>query len=514
MGIKEEQKEKEKISILLEDLASLENYARDLFNFLPTPIFLLSSNKIILEANPAFEEITGLKTEEIIGKPIENFFDEGKAKELVEETLKFGFVKTKEETFFTKEKKSIPVSVSTLLRKSEDSEVIGFFFGIFDLREIKRKENDLIDIQKSLLNILEDTEESKKELERERNKTLTIINNFADGLLALDKNNCISLANAQAENLLRIKGNEIKGRSILELARNVNFRALINVLGRKIENIFRKEFSTKEGLTLEVSSVLMGPEEKELGSLIILHDISREKTIEKIKSEFVSLAAHQLRTPLSAIKWTLKMLLEGDLGKISKDQKEFVEKTYQSNERMISLINDLLDVTRIEEGRYLYKAALKNFKDVVVPVINASREEINRNKISLVFKKPKANLPKVNMDIEKMKLVVQNLIDNAVKYTPAGGKIVISLEADKSGKDLIFSIKDTGMGIPREQQSRVFTKFFRGSNAQRTDTEGTGLGLFISKNIIEAHDGRIWFESEEGKGTTFYLILPAGNKPA
>lgn len=505
-------KEEQKIAALIEDLTSLESYVRELVCFLPLSFCSANSMGIILEANPAFEKLLDSSLDEIIGKSIEEFIGKQKTEEIFKEISQKGEIKDKEMVLLTKKKKDIPISVSVIPRKSEEKNVIGYFISFFDLTKIKEGEKELKGVQSALLNMLEDVEENRKKLEEEKNKTLAIIDNFTDGLLAFNREKKFLLINPQAENLLKIKEEEIKGKSILELARNPNFKSLTELLGKEIKSIFRKEFSTQEGLTLEVSTVLMGAKEKDLTGLIILHDISREKTIERIKTEFVSLAAHQLRTPLSAIKWTLKMLLDGDLGKITEDQKVFVEKTYKSNERMIGLINDLLDITRIEEGRYLYKPALSSFEELVESVINISQDEISKKKIFLDFKKPKVKLPKIKMDVEKVKLVVQNLIDNAVKYTPLGGIIIISLEADKTKREIVFSIKDTGVGIPRDQQQRVFTKFFRGSNVQRMDTEGTGLGLFISKNIIEAHDGRIWFESEEGKGSTFYMVLPVKEK--
>jgi len=230
--------------------------------------------------------------------------------------------------------------------------------------------------------------------------------------------------------------------------------------------------------------------------------------VERIKTEFVSLAAHQLRTPLSAIKWTLDMLLNGDLGEITVEQKDFIGKTYQSNERMINLINDLLDVTRIEEGKYLYRPTLTDLGTIVQFVMNSCKEEVQRKKLNLEFKKPIPKLPKIILDVEKIRLVVQNLLENAIKYTPSGGKITVSLKHLKDKKEAELQVQDTGVGIPKDQQERVFTKFFRAANVMRLDTGGSGLGLFISKNIVEAHGGRIRFESEEGKGTTFYLSLP------
>jgi signal transduction histidine kinase len=204
------------------------------------------------------------------------------------------------------------------------------------------------------------------------------------------------------------------------------------------------------------------------------------------------------------------MILDGDLGEVSSEQREFLKKTYRANERMISLVNSLLNVSRIEEGRFVYQPTLVSLERLTILVKKPLEEQARRKKIQIRFERPKKALPKVLVDVEKIRLVVQNLIENAIKYTPSKGKIVISL--GKEGAFVKFKIKDNGLGIPARQQNRVFKKFFRGANAVRLETEGTGLGLFIVKNIVEAHGGRVWFESEENKGTTFYFTLPVKSK--
>ena len=368
------------------------------------------------------------------------------------------------------------------------------------------KEEDLRKSTNALLNMLEDVEETRRKIEEERDKTKLIITNFTDGLLVFNEKRELSSINPQAENFFKIKSKEVIEKPVSELANIPNLLPLVDILGREIKGIFRKEMKIREGLNIEVSSIPIIQEEEQIGTLIVLHDITREKMIERMKTEFVSLAAHQLRTPISAIKWTLRMLLDGDLGKITEEQKDFIEKTYLSNERMINLINDLLDVTRIEEGRYLYKPVFTSIEPIVQFVINSSEKEIEGKKIKFEFKKPKRKLPKAKIDVEKIKLVIQNLLENAIRYTKLGGEMIISLKYTK--EEIEFSIKDTGVGIPKDQQARVFTKFFRAANVIRMETEGSGLGLFIAKNIIEAHGGRIWFESEEGKGATFFFTLP------
>ena len=221
----------------------------------------------------------------------------------------------------------------------------------------------------------------------------------------------------------------------------------------------------------------------------------------------MTISAHQLRTPLSAIKWTIRMLLDGDVGKLTDEQTEFLKKAYQSNERMVNLVNDLLNVTRIEEGRYLYNPEELDMIELIEKTIIPLKEIAERKNLKFEFLKPKEKEIKVRVDKEKISLAISNLVDNAINYTKEG-KISIQFEYDSKDKQVKFSVKDTGIGISEEQQKRLFSKFFRGINAIKAETEGTGLGLFIAKNIIEAHGGRIWFESEEGKGTTFYFTLP------
>lgn len=418
----------------------------------------------------------------------------------------FELMKTREEL----EEAKIVLEIKVQARTQELKELAEELEGKVRERTkgLEEKTKELAGSKTALLNILEDIEEVKDEVVEERDKTLSIINNLLDGLLVFNTENKLILINPRAENFLEVQVKEAVGKSISELAEFPNFKPLTTILGGGQKEIFRKELSFSENLSLEISGTSIMSGEKKLGNLIIMHDVSREKLIERMKTEFVSLSAHQLRTPLSAIKWTLRMLLDGDLGSISQEQRDILEKSYQSNERMINLINDLLNVTRIEEGRYLsYESIAVSPEEIIQTRINSCKEKAERKKIFLEFKKPEKKLSKVMLDVEKMELAIDNLLDNAISYTPQGGVVVISLK--ETEKDLEFSIKDTGIGIPDVQQKRLFTKFFRGTNAVRIDTEGTGLGLFITKNIIEAHGGKIWFESGEGKGTTFYFTLPS-----
>ena len=252
---------------------------------------------------------------------------------------------------------------------------------------------------------------------------------------------------------------------------------------------------------LNYSNRLLIKKEKEL-------TLANEHLLEldKVKTEFVSVAAHQIRTPLTGIRWALKELLEEKFGKTTKEQAHLLKQTYQNSARLVSLVGSLLNVAEIEEGKYLYRPVPAQIENVVQLVIDSFQEKIKIRKIKFKFIKPEKDLPKVAMDMEKIKIAIQNLLDNSIKYTLPHGKVMVSLK--QKNKKVIFSIQDTGIGITKDQQGKIFTKFFRGAEAKKIETEGSGLGLVIVKNIIEAHGGKVWFESEKGSGTTFYFQLP------
>ncbi len=237
----------------------------------------------------------------------------------------------------------------------------------------------------------------------------------------------------------------------------------------------------------------------------------RLRELDKTKSEFISVAAHQLRTPLSAVKWIFSMLLEDERSPLSDEQKSLVRKGFESNERMIRLINDLLTVSRIEAGKFRYQFFPLRLPDIVASVVEDFKGPASDRDVSLVYVEPEADLPVALIDPEKMRSALQNLIENAVKYTLAGGTVTVRL--DREGDGVRCSVADTGIGIARADQSKMFSRFFRSSAAMKIETDGSGLGLFIAKTIIERHGGRIWFETEEGKGTTFFFTVPNMKTP-
>jgi signal transduction histidine kinase len=248
-------------------------------------------------------------------------------------------------------------------------------------------------------------------------------------------------------------------------------------------------------------------------TISILRDISRFKEVEKIKSDFISVASHQLRNPLTGIKWFSKLLLDQKVGSLSKEQTDFIKQIYDSNERMIRLTNDLLEVSHIENGTE-FKIEKKPGK-----ITELIRKVIKDQKINFPEKNVRINienscLDKMVFDFDESKIyeVISNLISNSIKYSNSDAEIIVNVKAECLDKEVKVTIEDFGLGIPISQQKMIFQKFFRAENILGISIDGTGLGLYIAKGMIEAHGGKIWFESEQDKGTRFYFTLPLENK--
>lgn len=234
-------------------------------------------------------------------------------------------------------------------------------------------------------------------------------------------------------------------------------------------------------------------------------DVTETVQIDQMKTEFISLASHQLKTPLSAIKWFSEMLLDKSMGSLNENQIKCVSNIVSSNERMLSIVGDLLNISKIEAGKLSLKAEKVNVLDIVDEVIKELEVEINNKEIHVLCGGCN-HMPIIFCDRNALKNIFSNLISNAVKYTPENGEI--SIEGYERTKEFEFRVKDSGMGIDEEERDKIFKKFYRAKEAIDTNPEGTGLGLYIIQLLVEAMGGKITFESKMGKGTTFIFTIP------
>lgn len=229
------------------------------------------------------------------------------------------------------------------------------------------------------------------------------------------------------------------------------------------------------------------------------------KELDKAKDDFISVASHQLRTPLTAVKGYLSMLKEGDAGEISTDQLDYIETAYTSSERMVRLISDLLNVSRLQAGRFMMENKMTDLSETIKDELRQLDSYASAKGLYLKFEPPKAKIPLVMIDEDKTRQVMMNFIDNAIYYTGEGG-ITVRLRADED--NVYFTVTDTGIGVPTNVQKKLFTKFYRAPNAQQMRPDGTGLGLYLARKVIHDEGGEIIFESVEGQGSTFGFAIP------
>lgn len=273
--------------------------------------------------------------------------------------------------------------------------------------------------------------------------------------------------------------------------------------------------NTKFPVAITVTPVFIN--KKIIGTIEVFRDITKEKSIDRAKSEFVSLASHQLKTPPTAIKLLTERILSGSIGQFTEKQREYFNDIRSSNQRMIDLVNTLLSVSRIELGTFTIQPVQQDICALLQNIVNELRPAID-NKHLRIEQACSKNNPMLLIDGPLFHMVIHNLLMNAINYTADGGTIKLESREMNAGQTLgeklleedsfVIVVADTGYGIPINQQSKLFTKFFRADNALEKHVDGNGLGLYIVKSVLENSGGLIWFASEENKGTTFYIAIP------
>jgi len=384
--------------------------------------------------------------------------------------------------------------------------------------EIKEKSKKIENQQKITIGILKDVQEEKNKSEilaKDLEKFQLAVASASDHIVITDSDGVILYMNKAAESITGYSSKECLGKKAgaKELWGGLMDKNFYKKMWKTIKadkKVFSGEITNKRknGEKYEAFgsiSPIFGEDGSVKFFIGIERDITREKEIDRMKSEFVSVASHQLRTPLTGIKWFTELLLENK--KLSAEQKDYISEIYNSNERMISLVSDLLNVSRIETGKnFEVEKKQNNLVTILNEVISEQILVAKGKGIEILSKNKPVSELIINVDAVKIKQVLQNLLSNAIKYSAENTKVFWGYKDEK--KKFTFFVKDAGLGIPLEQQKRIFEKFFRANNVLMTGAEGTGLGLYIVKSIIEAHGGKVWFESAEGKGTTFFFEIP------
>lgn len=341
------------------------------------------------------------------------------------------------------------------------------------------------------------------------------VDNASDAIYITDEDFKVLYANRASERTTGYFRNEIIGKTTAVWrdeadVSSITSRPALSEGGAAIKTpieetvVNKKKNGQQYTAQLEVSPIL--DQQKEvLFYVIIERDVSRQKEIDQARNEFVSLASHQLRTPLASIALSAELLARGIYGELNDKQQEAIKEIFSSSDRMKEMISDLLNISRIELGTISVKLESVNLQEQIEYLLKEQEMLLQRKSINLE-KQLNEDLPTVKLDKNILEIVVDNLLSNAIRYTPVGGKVTVAL--NRHGDDVILSVKDTGVGIPVNEQGRVFEKLYRADNAQAISAEGTGLGLYMVKSALKKIGGSIWVESVEGQGSTFFVRWP------
>jgi PAS domain S-box-containing protein len=374
----------------------------------------------------------------------------------------------------------------------------------------------------AMMNVMEDLEVEKEKIADDKNRIETILRSIGDGVFVTDENGKVVMVNQAAESMSGFSNMEMYGKSYSDVFRFSNEDDINGVypdfVGEAIKEgkvgslLLHTVLVKKDGThipVLDSAAPLRTLDGVVFGCVVVFRDNTQERELERSKDDFLSVASHQLRTPLGSMRWNLEMLLGGDLGEVSEEIQAIAKQIYDGNMRMIGLVNDLLDVSRIDQGRVMDNPIAVDLGQVIEETI-LEIEPLTMAKRVKVSSSIDKNAPQLTLDKKRIREVVENLISNAVKYNKVDGTVIVTLTSDSEKIEIV--IADSGMGIPKKDMGKLFSKFFRAENAVRSETEGTGLGLYVVRKFVENWGGSLTVESEEGQGSKFTVRLPVDIK--
>lgn len=355
----------------------------------------------------------------------------------------------------------------------------------------------------------ERVEEAQETMESERNRLDSVLTHMTDGVVAADRRGKVITINEMATTLLNVKAEEAIGMSLLELLDIDQDYTLRKLLEEPDELLIDRSQSIEEAdqMILKVDFAMIRRESGFITGLVcVLHDVTEQEKNERERREFVSNVSHELRTPLTSMRSYIEALNEG-AWQNPEVAPDFLRVTLEETDRMIRMINDLLNLSRMDSGNSELQLEYVNFNELINFVLDRfdMMVESNDKRFTIRREFTKRDLW-VELDPDKIIQVLDNIMNNAIKYSPDGGEIICRLLETHS--NVVFSISDNGLGIPKKDINKVFERFYRVDKARAREQGGTGLGLAISKEVIKAHNGSIWVESKEGQGSTFYISLP------
>jgi len=348
------------------------------------------------------------------------------------------------------------------------------------------------------------------ELVNERSRLRTIVGCMADGVLVANMEGRLVLWNASSVKMLKSKGFDIAGEPLEYYISNEQLiTAIKEVLNSKDKDfsMISREIPVQDQTVILMANIAPVRDEdgKILGAVTVLRDITAFKEIDKIKSQFVSMVAHELRAPLAAIKGWLEVILSGEAGGDREQNMKWLQRAMDRSDSLLALVNDLLVINRMEAGKIAQKMEPVKINDVINKIIEFLKPEAEIQKVSIEASFPE-DIPAVQADVRDMEKLFTNLINNAVKYNRENGSVTI--EGEVEGGFVRYDVKDTGIGIAKDQISHIFDDFYRADDERTKKISGTGLGLTIAKKIVSSHFGRIEVNSEPEKGSVFSVYLP------